>query len=316
MPKSKRLIELIMAVNRKRTFTVKELAREFGVSSRTMQRDLQELSELGVPLYAEVGPHGGYRVLNERMLPPIAFTEEEAVAIFFASHALRHYVFLPFAAEISSVLSKFYSYMPADVRERIDQMRHRVDFRAPTQQTPFPHLALLLHAAIRQQTLAVEYESPDGSRSTRRIQPVGIYASNGLWYCPAYCLLRKDFRLFRCDRIHDAVPDPVQRNALDLAHIHLDNWEDQAAAERRFIRCQAELTREGVERCRTDAAWRGTVNVREDGTGWLDGAIPCGDLTFFAKYFIGMGNEVTVVQPPELIASMKALLRGILAKYE
>lgn len=88
MSKSKRLMELMMTVNRKRRFTVKELAQEFGVSSRTILRDLQELSELGVPLYSEVGPHGGYQVLNERVLPPIAFTEEEAVSIFFASHAL------------------------------------------------------------------------------------------------------------------------------------------------------------------------------------------------------------------------------------
>jgi len=315
MPKSKRLIELMMAVNRKRTFTVKELAREFGVSARTMLRDLQELSELGVPLYSEVGPHGGYRVLNERMLPPIAFTEEEAVAIFFASHALRHYVFLPFAAEISSVLSKFYSYMPADVRERIDQMRHRVDFRTPVRQTPFPHLALLLNAAINQQALTMEYESPDGSRSSRQIQPVGIYASNGLWYCPAYCLIREGFRLFRCDRIHAAVPVGEPAPALDLAHIHLDNWEDEAV-ERTYVRCRAELTREGVERCRTEAAWRDPVYVREDGSGWLDGDIPGNDLLFFAKYFIGMGTDVTVEQPPELIACMKRLLRDIWAKYE
>ena len=83
MNKSQRLLEMMMAVNRKRKFTVKELAGEFNVSSRTILRDLQELSELGVPLYSEVGPHGGYQVLKERILPPIAFTEEEAVAIFF-----------------------------------------------------------------------------------------------------------------------------------------------------------------------------------------------------------------------------------------
>lgn len=82
MSKSKRLLELMMTVNRKRKFTVRELADEFGVSARTILRDLQELSELGVPLYSQVGPHGGYQVLKERILPPIAFTEEEAVAIF------------------------------------------------------------------------------------------------------------------------------------------------------------------------------------------------------------------------------------------
>lgn len=82
MSKSKRLLDLMMTVNRKRKFTVRELADEFQVSSRTILRDLQELGELGVPLYSEVGPHGGYQVLSERILPPIAFTEEEAVAIF------------------------------------------------------------------------------------------------------------------------------------------------------------------------------------------------------------------------------------------
>jgi predicted DNA-binding transcriptional regulator YafY len=111
MSKSKRLLELMMTVNRKRKFTVKELALEFGVSTRTMLRDLQELSELGVPLYSEVGPHGGYQVLKERILPPIAFSEEEAVAMFFAVYALRHYSSLPFEAESASSLDKFYLHM-------------------------------------------------------------------------------------------------------------------------------------------------------------------------------------------------------------
>ena len=102
MSKSKRLMELMMTVNRKRRFKVKELADEFGVSTRTILRDLQELSELGVPLYSEVGPHGGYQVVRERVLPPIAFTEEEAAAMFFAVHALRHYSSLPFESESSA----------------------------------------------------------------------------------------------------------------------------------------------------------------------------------------------------------------------
>jgi predicted DNA-binding transcriptional regulator YafY len=149
MSKSKRLMELMMTVNRKRKFTVKELAQEFGVSMRTILRDLQELSELGVPLYSEVGPHGGYQVLSERILPPIAFTEEEAVAIFFASHALRHFSSLPFETESSSALNKFYFYMPGDVRDRIDEMKNRVDFVSPTRQWESPFLSLLLAGAIQ-----------------------------------------------------------------------------------------------------------------------------------------------------------------------
>lgn len=96
-----------MMVNRRKRFTVRELAQEFGVSKRTILRDLQELSEMGVPLYSEVGPHGGYQVLNERILPPIVFSEDEAVSIFFAIHALRHYISLPFDMEYESIKKKF-----------------------------------------------------------------------------------------------------------------------------------------------------------------------------------------------------------------
>src|SRR5690606_5862475 len=111
------------------------------VSKRTILRDLQELSELGVPLYSEVGPHGGYQVVRERVLPPIAFTEEEAAAMFFAVHALRHYASLPFEAESASALRKFYQFMPQDVKERIDRMKDRVDFVTPVRRGDSPCLA-------------------------------------------------------------------------------------------------------------------------------------------------------------------------------
>ncbi len=71
MAKSKRLIELMELVNLKKQFTVQEMADEFQVSYRTMWRYLQELSELGVPLYSEPGVKGGYFILKERALPPI-----------------------------------------------------------------------------------------------------------------------------------------------------------------------------------------------------------------------------------------------------
>lgn len=314
MSKSKRLMELILAVNRKRTFTVKELAREFGVSSRTILRDLQELSELGVPLYSEVGPHGGYRLLRERLLPPIAFAEGEAVAIFFAIHALRHYVSLPFEAESASALNKFYSFLPADVRERIDAMKNRVDFVTPARKPEAPSLPLLLDAAIRQQVVRIEYESR-GSSSCRYIQPIGVYANRGLWYCPAYCFGRKGLRLFRCDRIVSAAlpsdgPEPVDLSGIALGDrdsIHRDEGEQFAF--------HAELSREGVERCEAELWLSSKLRVREDGTGWLEGDLPGGDLPFFASYMIGLGRETTVKRPPELIGEMKRQLAELLAKY-
>ncbi|WP_158606797.1 GyrI-like domain-containing protein [Paenibacillus ginsengarvi] len=70
MTKSQRLLEVMISINARKKFTVDQLAQEFGVSYRTMHRYLQELSALGMPLYAEPGKHGGYSMLNKSTLPP------------------------------------------------------------------------------------------------------------------------------------------------------------------------------------------------------------------------------------------------------
>ncbi|MFD0870956.1 helix-turn-helix transcriptional regulator [Paenibacillus residui] len=312
MSKAKRLMELIVEVNRKRRFTVKELANEFGVSTRTILRDLQELSELGVPLYSEVGPHGGYRILQERLLPPIAFTEREAAAVFFAVQALRHYSCLPFETETSAVLNKFYNYMPEDVRVRIDQMRDRVDFITPVRQAQSPHLSVLLDAAIRQVVLLVDYTSKQ-QRRKREIQPIGIYTQGGLWYCLAYCFLRKSFRLFRCDRMDSAVPSDTP--PLDLQQIHLGSREELIRLDGDSVYLYAELSKEGVEACEANPCPVPLLQVRNDGTGWLEGNVAKSDIPYYASYFIGLGKEATVRQPKELLATIRKMLSEMMARY-
>lgn len=76
--------------------------------------------------------------------------------------------------------------MSGDVRDRIDQMKNRVDFVVPARQAESPFLSALLEAAVMQKTVRIKYKSQD-TLSERNIQPIGIYASSGLWYCPAYC---------------------------------------------------------------------------------------------------------------------------------
>jgi len=312
MSKTQRLMELLMAVNRKRKFTVKELAQEFGVSPRTILRDLQELSEWGVPLYSEVGPHGGYQVLRERLLPPIAFTEEEALAIFFAVHALRHYSSLPFAAASSTALRKFYQYLPPDSRERIDQMQQRVDFITPARRAVAPSLASLLDAAIQQQVLRITYQSRE-KRTSREIQPIGIYARNGLWYCPAYCFESKGIRVFRCDRFQETAAS--SREPLDLRQVHLENRASWEREDQEVVHVYVELTDAGVEACEAEHWPDPKLHVRPDGSGWLEGNIAKQDIPYFARFFLHLGEEVTVLEPPVLLDAIQERLAELAAKY-
>ncbi|SDE11040.1 Predicted DNA-binding transcriptional regulator YafY, contains an HTH and WYL domains [Paenibacillus sp. UNCCL117] len=313
MLKSQRLIELMMTVNRKRRFKVQELADEFGVSKRTILRDLQELSELGVPLYSEVGPHGGYQVIRERVLPPIAFTEEEAVAMFFAVHALRHYASLPFEAESASALSKFYLHMPGDTRDRIDSMKNRVDFITPARRDASPFLPMLLDAAVHQKVLAVNYESRDEGASSRRIQPVFLYANNGYWYCTAYCFERQGLRVFRGDRMRDAAYDTSGTEPLNLSGISVTSHE--AASPMESLRLRAKLSRAGVQRCEAELWLAPMLQVGEDGSGTIAANMPRTELSFYAEFFIGLGDEVMLEQPAELKEAIRQRLSELLARY-
>lgn len=320
MPKAQRLMELWMAVNRKRKFTVKELAREFGVSSRTILRDLQELGEIGVPLYSEPGPHGGYRVLDSRVLPPIAFTEEEAIALFFAAHALRHYKSLPFGAEMTMALQKFAARLPGDVQNRIEKMKNRIDFIVPPRLAESPHLETLLKAATEQRVLMIRYATRHASGAKngghvkpREIQPIGLFAHNGLWYCPAYCFEKADMRLFRCDRILSV--EAGRSDPLDLGHIDLTNRHLFRKAEQQTVELDIELDRDGVQAFEAELWATSLLQIRGDGTGSVRGAYPCDELPFLARFLLGIGQGATVVNPPELVESIKSLALAIAQKY-
>lgn len=313
MSKAKRLNEMIMMVNRKKRFTVRELAQEFGVSKRTILRDLQELSEMGVPLYSEVGPHGGYQILNERILPPIAFSEDEAVSIFFAIHALRHYISLPFDIEYESIKKKFYLNLSGDIRDTIDKMQDRVDFVSTHQQEKILFLKQLLDAAIQQDLLIISYET-NGKTSIRSIQPIGIYANEGKWYCPSYCFFRKDYRVFRCDRIKSVELD--EKNVpIDLSNINLKNRFSILNQNKETMEIYVELTKSGVEKFQS-VNWPNIyLRKREDGSGFIKGIIAKHDINFLSNYFIAYGENAIIKEPFELIEITKEILNKVLNQY-
>ncbi|WP_064745669.1 helix-turn-helix transcriptional regulator [Paenibacillus sp. UNC451MF] len=308
MPKSKRLIELMIAVNKRKKFTVRELAKEFNVSSRTIMRDLQELSELGVPLYSEFGPHGGYRVLNERWLPPITFSENEAVAMFFAYQSLQQYGALPFGKESASALNKFYHYLPEDTKDKIDKMKQRIVFWTPTRSIHSPHLELIMEASIQQQPLQINYDSKDGAK-LRVIQPIGLYSYNGYWYSPAYCFTKATTLLFRVDRVIDAMFMENEQVSVDQSQITIMDWinrmEQPVNKNEKKLQVEVLLTKAGVRKCQWEALFRNELELFEDGTGKINMYISSDELDYFSSFFIGFGTEGRVVNPKEMVEMMQ-----------
>ncbi|MDI0180312.1 HTH domain-containing protein, partial [Staphylococcus warneri] len=117
-----------MYINNKKEFTAREISEEFSISIRTAHRYLLEISELGIPLYTEVGKYGGYRVLENRILPPIIFNEEEAISIYFAFQSLEFYQQIPFDINIQTVKEKLYLSFPLDAKKLIKRYNQYFKF--------------------------------------------------------------------------------------------------------------------------------------------------------------------------------------------
>ncbi|WP_248930121.1 helix-turn-helix transcriptional regulator [Paenibacillus hamazuiensis] len=315
MAKPKRLIELLMTVNAKRRFTVQELADEFHVSKRTILRDLQELSELGVPLYSEVGAGGGYRVLREKMLPPICFSEEEATAMFFAYQSLEQYSALPFEESSVSALKKFYHYLPAEAKERIQALQNRFMFKVPKHKLGAKYLKPCLEAALRGQVLFIEYDSENGV-SKRDIQPIGVYAMNGLWYCPAYCFKSEEMRMFRVDRIVSAeVKNDQSVRREDVRKKTLVDWfsfENQTHE----VELEVELTPRGVKKCQSDIWLSSDLHVRSDGTGVIRTTIDRPFIPWAIDFFMGYGTEAVLTKPDFAVEMIKNRLDELRKLYQ
>ena len=310
MSKAKRLLDILLFVNAKRKFTAQEIADEFNISVRTVHRYLLDLSDMGLPIYAEQGRNGGYTVLPTSYLPPLLFTEEEVVSIFFAFQSLHYYRDLPFDAEIRSVSQKLFSLLPKEAQVKVNKIRSYIAFWNPKRLIDTPLLKEILQASIEGSQLRIQYNSIKAI-TTKHIRPIGVYAHNGLWYMPAYDFQKDKVLLFRVDRIHAI----VSKEQDDKHFMNLAQWFQHSYEVKAPIRLLVTLSREGVRQCQSEPNFEGLIVTNKDGTGTIDGIIDEGELNFIAPLFYRLGLHAKIIEPTQLIQIMRKQAEEILTLY-
>lgn len=179
------------------------LAGRFEVSERTIKRDVSALQQAGVPIWAQAGPGGGYVLDGRATLPPVNFTEAEAVALAVAVAAGRD---LPFAADGRAALVKVLAAMPRATRASTDALANRLWTRGHGQLAR-PAVARPIEEALRRRVVVtLEYRNASGELTLRDVEPVALANTGGHWYLVGYCRLRRGPRWFRTDRITAARP--------------------------------------------------------------------------------------------------------------
>lgn len=186
--------------NGSRGCSAERLAREFGVSVRTVKRDLAALGNSGAPVWSRPGPGGGYGVAVGASLPPVSLSPAQAVALMAAVSAAPD---APYADLAAAGIQKIVDVLDPRTRTRAHELAGRVWVDAPPS-TSRRIRSTLEEAMAEQRVIRLRYTSRDGTTTTRDVEPVLFASRNGQWYLVGWCRLRMAMRWFTVSRIERA----------------------------------------------------------------------------------------------------------------
>ena len=200
---SARLLRLLALLQTRRGWNGPQLARELGVTTRTIRKDVDRLRALGYPVHAAPGIAGGYRLGAGTSLPPLLLDDEEAVAVAVGLRAAGQSGGIAGIEETTlRALSKLEQVLPAHLHRRLTALHDSTVAIAPSGPPAQASVLNAIAAAIRdRQRLRFHYRSHTGSASRRRAEPHRLIHTRGRWYLVAWDLDRADWRTFRADRI-------------------------------------------------------------------------------------------------------------------
>ncbi len=214
-----RILGILLILQSRRAVPAKQLAARFGVSTRTIYRDLQTMSLLGIPIYTERGRKGGIRLLEGYFLPPLMFTQGEAIALLLGLLLLRNLRAAPYQPETETASHKLLTAVPEHLRATLARLervlgveRYRGDVFSgepqPPDDAPDPHtegatVTRFLQALLDQHEVRIRYRSPyREAESEADVRPLGAFWDRERWYLVGdRTNKRGERRLWRADRV-------------------------------------------------------------------------------------------------------------------
>ncbi|MCQ3936642.1 MAG: transcriptional regulator [Chloroflexi bacterium] len=295
-----RLITLIFLLQNQPNQKASELAEKLGVSLRTVHRYFEMLDEMGIPVYSERGPYGGFSLVRGYKMPPLVFTLEEAVAVVLGTGLVQELWGDLYREAARGALAKLENLLPEEQVREVTWARgslaatgmHRADLKAQT-----PILEKLRRAIRERRSVDMKYQSSQVPHPSKRgLDPYALVHRWGWWYAIGFCHVHREVRTFRVDRISEisllettfSIPPEF-----DL-HEHLKNElqaQPQVNARLRFEAEFAHLT------AGNQSYWR-TVEPQADGSVEVTFHAPT--LEWAASTALAYGPAVEVLEPPEL----------------
>jgi len=201
-----RVVQLLTTLQAGKSYAVGDLAKIFGMSRRTIFRDLRELQTIGVP-YHYNAKTGGYTMDPEFFLPPIDLNLQEALSLLLLVHKARNQIQLPFKNSALLAALKIENNLPAKIRQYCNTTLRNISTRAGAQ-APTNLLdktfVQLQKAVVQKRKVSIRYGSLfEGKIIEVTLSPYHLLYNQRAWYVLGFSILHKSVRTFKFNRIKE-----------------------------------------------------------------------------------------------------------------
>jgi predicted DNA-binding transcriptional regulator YafY len=319
--------------------TAAQLADELEVSVRTVYRDVDALHAAGVPLYADPGHDGGYRLLDGYRTRLTGLNAGEAEALFLSGIPGPASA-LGLGRDLAAAQLKLRAALPPELRAQADRMRSRFHLDAPgwyAEDEEAPHLPEVADAVWQSRVLEVRYRRWKAPTDVdRRLEPYGLVLKAGRWYlvaavaeptptptptgvpaptpAPTPTPTPRTFRVDQILRITVTEQRFSPPEDFDLAD-HWQRYQADFATRRYRDRVEVRLSPDAAARLTGPPARALEASGTPGADGWIRAVLPVESLEHAHAEFLALGTEVEVLGPPELRSRLAATVGALAARY-
>jgi len=328
-----RALAILLLMSGRKLVSATTLAERFGVSLRTIYRDIDRLNALGVPVEAARGAEGGYRLAKGYLQPPVALNRNETAALLAALSLFRVMRVMPLAADLEAAERKLIASLPTSMHKLLSDADRFIGtepvppdiFHSGTKAEPtaFWQQALdnFMIGLLENRRVRFQYFNPSRKDLKEHdVEPRGAILDRDLWYLAGRCVDTGTVKIYRADRIKDCavsgmrfLPDPdfTIRDMLGGVWLNqaMRRWEDTNQI--------AEIRLSGWQASRLQADWyyKHAVFVA-DGEDGLIMRVPVTGLARLVPLVRWLGPDAELLGPPDLREALLADLKAMTDKYE
>lgn len=310
MNRLERMSAILVKLQSRPVVTAREIADQFGVSLRTVYRDIRSLEESGIPVGGEAGY--GYSLVEGFKLPPLMFTTEEALSFLMAEKLVSHQtdedtygIYLKGMDKIRAVLKT----AEKDILQNFDRyIRISSPYNAPSS-VQENVLQPLLKSLLNNKQISLKYKAGYNYEITdRTIEPQGIFFMNGSWYILAWCTLRDDYRTFHLGRVLEINP-----TGKDFCRKHppLDELIEAIYYNEQQIKVQIRVHRDAVRDMGRMKYSYGLIREIADGEEYYHQHYEVSSLEKFGRWYLMFADKGEIIEPMELKTVLRELIENI-----